>query len=67
MGILAEVNRDSNVWRDADETLTVAVRINDRQILGRIDGLDTVRVRTDDGAEATMSFALFAVPASSPQ
>jgi type VI secretion system protein ImpJ len=62
-----KVNRDSSSWKDADETLTLGVRINDRQIEGRIEGEQTIRVRIDNGQEAALSFALFAVPASITQ
>ena len=57
------VNRESPAWRDADDTLTLGVRINDRQIEGRIEGEQSIRVRTDKGQEVVMSFALFAMPA----
>ncbi len=58
------VNRASGAWKDADDTLHLGVRINDRQIEGRIEGEQSIRVRTDRGQEVVMSFALFAIPAA---
>ena len=57
------LNRDSVAWNDVDATLTLAIRFNDRQIEGKIDGEQSIRIRTDKGQEALMSFALFAIPA----
>ena len=49
-------------WRDVEETLSIGIRIDDHHIEGRIDGQQSILVRTDDAQDVTLSFALFAVP-----
>lgn len=62
------VNREAaGPWKDCVDTLDVAIRINEKQIVGKIDGLNTVHVRTESGTETAMSFVLYAIPAKRPQ
>lgn len=56
------VKQDSTAWKDVEETLNLGVRIPDRQIRGRIEGLEQIRVVADNGQETEISLALFAIP-----
>ena len=57
-----KVERESVAWRDVEETLSIGIRIDDHHIEGRIDGQQSILVRTDDAQDIILSFALFAMP-----
>lgn len=58
-----KLDRKSHAWKDVEETLNLGIRINDEQIEGRIDGAQEIRIKTNDGRQVKMTFALFATPA----
>lgn len=57
-----KVAEDSTAWQDVAQTLGLGVRIDESHVEGRIDGQQTILVRSHDGREAAMTFALWAVP-----
>ncbi len=57
-----KVDRQSNAWRDVQDSLTLAIRMNDRHFVGRIDNRQEIQIRTDDAREITLAFVLYAIP-----
>ncbi len=61
--IYFQVSRESqqSEWQHVQKSLTLAVRLNERRIVGTIQGQRTLTVRTGPST-TTMSFTLFLVP-----
>ncbi|WP_010585373.1 type VI secretion system baseplate subunit TssK [Schlesneria paludicola] len=59
-----KLDRGSEAWQAVERTLNLAIRFNERQVMGDIDGEQTVQIRTDQGSLVALSFALYAKPQS---
>ncbi|HVW01580.1 MAG TPA: type VI secretion system baseplate subunit TssK [Planctomycetaceae bacterium] len=57
-----KLDRGTEAWQAVEKTLNLAIRFNEKQVVGGIDGEHTIQVRTDDGQLVALSFALFAMP-----
>lgn len=57
------VDRNSPAWSRVEDTLQFAIRFNERQAKGKIDGAEEVVVeKTDDTSLVSISFTLYAIP-----
>lgn len=59
-----KVDRRAPAWKDVEDTLSLGIRINDRQIDGGIDGVHEIKLKMNDGRVIKFVFALFACPPS---
>jgi type VI secretion system protein ImpJ len=59
-----QVNRDSQPreWENVQRELTLAIRLNENRIAGKIDGQRELAIRTESGQGMTLQFTLFVVP-----
>ena len=57
-----KLDRGSEAWQSVEKTLNLGIRFNEKQVVGGIDGEQTIQVRTDQGQLAALSFALYALP-----
>ena len=59
-----EINRDSPAWRRVEQSLHLAIRFNERQTMGSVDGKEEITVRNPDSGDLeSLSLALFAIAA----
>ena len=58
-----QINRESSQdeWKNVQDTLKVAIRLNEKLVAGNIEGQKVVTIRTE-GQTASMQFTLFVVP-----
>ena len=58
-----QVNRESSLdeWKNVQDTLKLAIRLNEKLVAGNIEGQKSVTIRTE-GQTASMQFTLFVVP-----
>ena len=57
------VDRKSPAWTHVEKTLNFAIRFNERQAKGQIDGAEEVIVeKPDDSTLVSLSFTLYAIP-----
>lgn len=56
-----KLDRGSEAWQAVEKTLNLAIRFNEKQVVGGIDGEQTIQIRTDDGKLIALSFALFSM------
>jgi type VI secretion system protein ImpJ len=58
-----QVNRESSQdeWKNVQDTLKLAIRLNEKLVAGNIEGQKVVTIRTE-GQTASMQFTLFVVP-----
>jgi type VI secretion system protein ImpJ len=58
-----QVNRETSPdeWQNVQNSLAVAIRLNEKLIAGSIDGQNVVTIRTE-GVTTTMQFTLYIVP-----
>jgi type VI secretion system protein ImpJ len=56
-----QVSRDGDEWQNVRSTLTLAVRLNERYIVGNIQGQRALSIRTAGGQTTTMEFTLYVV------
>lgn len=62
------VRRDTKAWLHAQETLTLAIRMNAKYFIEKsITDRREVRIRLADGQELPLAFSLYAIPNSSAQ
>ena len=59
-----KLDRSSEAWQAVEKTLNLAIRFNEKQVVGGIDGEQTIQIRTDQGKLVGLSFALYAMPQS---
>jgi len=59
-----KLDRGSEAWQAIEKSLNVAIRFNEKQVVGKIDGEQTIQIRTDQGQLVALSFALYAMPQS---
>lgn len=58
-----QVDRASPAWGDVEKYLNFAIRFNERQSKGQIDGAEKVLVeKPDDSSLVSLSFTLYAMP-----
>jgi type VI secretion system ImpA family protein len=57
--IYFQVSRNSEEWASAQQSLTLAIRINENRIAGDVQGNRTLTVRRANGQTTTMEFALY--------
>ena len=58
-----QINPDSPAWKRVEQSLHLAIRFNERQTMGSVDGKQEVTVRNPDSGDLTsLSFSLFAIP-----
>src|SRR5262245_32913145 len=58
-----QINRESSLdeWKNVQDTLKVAIRLNEKLVAGNIEGQKVVTIRTE-GQTGTMGFTLYVVP-----
>jgi type VI secretion system protein ImpJ len=57
-----KLDRGSEAWQAVEKTLNLGIRFNEKQVVGGIDGEQTIQIRTDQGQLVSLSFALYAMP-----
>lgn len=59
------INRDSGPgeWSHVERSLTLAIRLNETRVLGKIDGQKALTIKTSAGQTATFQFALYVAAA----
>ncbi len=57
-----KLDRGSEAWQAVEKTLNLGIRFNEKQVVGDIDGEQTIQIRTDQGQLVALSFALYAMP-----
>ena len=57
-----KLDRGSEAWQAVEKTLNLGIRFNEKQVVGGIDGEQTIQIRTDQGQLVALSFALYAMP-----
>lgn len=62
-----QVNRESSLdeWKHVENTLVLAIRLNDKLVAGNIEGQKAVAIRTE-GSTTTMEFTLYVIPQPKP-
>jgi type VI secretion system protein ImpJ len=58
-----QVSRESHQaeWKHVEKSLTLAIRLNQRRVVGTIQGQRTLTIKAG-GQDATMQFVLYLVP-----
>src|SRR5262249_23757589 len=59
--IYFQVSRDSEEWANVQQSLTLAIRLNEHRIAGDIQGKRMLSIRRASGQTTTMDFALYVV------
>jgi predicted component of type VI protein secretion system len=60
-----QINREAapDEWLNVQRSLALAIRLNERLVLGNIDGQTTVNIRLEGGSQtAALQFTLYVVP-----
>ena len=57
-----KLDRGSEAWQAVEKTLNLAIRFNEKQVVGEINGEHSIQIRTDLGQLVALSFALYAMP-----
>jgi type VI secretion system protein ImpJ len=59
-----QVNREAQPkeWENVQKELTLAIRLNESRIAGRIDGQRQLAIRTESGQNLSLEFTLYVVP-----
>jgi type VI secretion system protein ImpJ len=59
-----QVSRESQPreWENVQKELTLAIRLNENRITGKIDGQRQLSIRTDSGHQLPLEFTLYVVP-----
>jgi type VI secretion system protein ImpJ len=59
--IYFQVSRESEEWANVQQSLTLAIRLNEHRIAGDIQGKRELTIRRANGQTTTMDFALYVV------
>ncbi len=57
-----KMDRGSEAWQAVEKMLTIGIRFNEKQVVGGIDGEQTIQIRNDQNQLVALSFALYAMP-----
>lgn len=57
-----KMDRGSEAWQAVEKTLSIGIRFNEKQVVGGIDGEQTIQIRNEQNQLVALSFALYALP-----